>query len=314
MRTLILGGTGYLGRHLTRHLVQSGHPVTSFIRRENAAETVRGLGAQPVLGSLTEPDTLAPSIAEAEAVIFAAQLMLDEERHAVVALLERMEGTGKTFIFTSGTSILSRATDGDWDENSFGEDDPFEPRRQIAPRLEVEQMVRAAAERGVRAMCVRPSLVWGHGGSQILREFYHSARSQGAVCYVGRGLNVYSSVHVDDLAEIYRLMIERGSPGALYHAVSGETGFGAIAREIARLLGVGIRSVTVEEGCEIWDRFMSRIVLSSCSRSRAPRTRTELGWVPSSDRLDICSDLSHRNYIEAGDRVAPSWVGTASAS
>jgi len=314
MRTLIIGATGYLGSHLTRHLVGSGHLVDAFIRRESAAPLVRGLGAQPVVGSLAEPDSLAASIEAADAVIFAAQLMFDEERQVVAALLESMAGTGKTFIFTGGTSLLSKGTDGDWDEDSFAEDDPFEPRRQIAPRLAVEQMVRAAAGRGVRAMCVRPSLVWGHGGSQILREFYHAAHGTGNVCYVGRGLNVYSSIHVDDLAEIYRLMLERGVAGALYHAVSGETGFGALAREIARQLGVGTRSVTVDEACNIWDRFTARIVLSSCSRSRAPRTRTELGWRPQADRLDICGDLAHPDYLNAGARVAPSWVGTPARS
>lgn len=307
MRVLVFGGSGYIGRHLIKHLVDEKYVVDAFIRRESAAEQMIGLGARPVLGSIESGEGINAMIGASDAVIWAAQLMLEDERRFVGQVIDRLKGTGKALIFTGGTSLLSRATNGDWDENSYGEDDAFQPRRQIAPRLEIEAMVRAAASDGFRPMCIRPSLVWGHGGSQIIRDFYHSATATGAVCHIGRGLNVYTNVHVDDVAVMYRLMLEKGVAGGLYHAASGEVSYGVMAGAIARHIGVPTRSVTIKEGIGIWDKFMAGVVLCSCSKVRAPRARSELGWAPHEDRLDILTDCIDPRYSQ-GDRASPSWV------
>lgn len=247
-------------------------------------------------------------VGDHDAVIWAAQLMLEEELRVTSALIDALADTDRPLIFTSGTSLMSIPTNGDWDERSFAEDEPFEPRRQIAPRLEAEQLVRSSVERGVKAMVIRPPMIWGNGGCRLISDFYHSARATGSVCYIGRGLNVYSNVHVEDLAELYRLALEKGQGGALYFAVSGEVSYGVIARTIADTLGVGTRSITVEEGCEIWDRFMGRIVMCSCSRQRSPRAREELGWKPREDRLDILDECSNPAYALESERALPSWV------
>lgn len=181
-----------------------------------------------------------------------------------------LAGTGKTFLFTGGTGLISERTDGDWSEHSFAEDDAFVPRRQIAPRLETERTVRAASDRGLRTMCLRPPLIWGNHAIKPIADMYPSARETGAVCYVGRGLNCYSSVHVEDLADLYLLALEKGVPGALYHSASGELNWRMIAETIAAELGVPTRSITFEEAAALWDRFTALIVFGSCSCSRSP--------------------------------------------
>jgi nucleoside-diphosphate-sugar epimerase len=308
MNVFVFGGSGYIGQHLVRHLVAIGHSVTGFARNEKSAAFLETLGATPWIGDLDDMPPVLAAIQRADAVIWAAQLMLEEEQRVVSAMLGALEGSGKAFIFTSGTSLMSIPTNGDWDERNFAEDEPFEPRRQIAPRLEVEKLVRDSAAKGVRGMVIRPPLIWGHGGSKIIADFYHSARVTGAVCHIGRGLNVYSNVHVDDLANLYGLALEKGVAGALYFGVAGEVSYGVMAGTIARHLGVPVRSVTIEQGCDIWDRFMARIVLCSNSRQRSPRARADLGWVPDPDRLDILEDCVHPAYATAEDRPLPSWV------
>ena len=110
---------------------------------------------------------------------------------------------------------------------------------------------------------------------------------------MGAGLNLYSHVHVDDLAEVYRLMLMKGQPGARYHAVAGEASYRWMAEHAARELGVGTRSVTFEEGERIWGKFLALIAFSMCSRSRCPRTRAELGWRPHPDRKDILKEVAN---------------------
>ncbi len=308
MKVIVFGASGYIGRHAVRRLVECGHGVIGHARSPESARTIEQLGAKTFVCGIDDETVIGEQLTDCDALVWIAQLMLEDERRMLSFLIDRLAGTGKTLIFTGGTSLLSQKTNGLWSEESFAEDEPFQPRKQIAPRLEIENMVRAASSSGIRTMVIRPALVWGHGQSQVIAEYYHSARRTGAVCYIGRGLNVYSNIHVDEVAEIYRLMLERGVAGALYHGVSGEVSYGVIADRVARHLGVPTRSVTIEEGCEIWDKFMASIVLCSCSRVRAPRTRRDLQWIPHPDRLDLLEDCVHPAYAAMDERATPSWV------
>jgi len=308
MRILIFGASGYIGRHVTRRLVGDGHAVTAWVRNDAGAAIATAAGATPEMGGMEDLAALADAALAHDAVLWIAQLLLEDERQVVHAMLQALEDTGRLFVFTGGASLLSTRTNGDWIENNYAEDDPFIPRRQIAPRLEIETMVRGYAERGLRAVVVRPPLVWGHGGSKVIADLFHSGTSTGSVCYVGRGLNVYSSIHVDDLADLYSRVLDRGVAGALYHAVSGETSFRNMAEAVAQTLNLPTRSISVAESIEVWDKFTGPIVFSGCSRTRSPRARADLGWAPDETRLDIIEECRNPAYVTGEPRAAPPWM------
>ncbi len=58
MRVLVTGATGKVGSRLVRRLVQRGHAVVALVRRPEAAENVRRMGAEAVYGDLRQPETL----------------------------------------------------------------------------------------------------------------------------------------------------------------------------------------------------------------------------------------------------------------
>lgn len=308
MDILIFGATGYVGRHVTRRLVSDGHAVTGFVRDAAGERRMATLGAASVLGTLDDMAAVTPLLTRYDAVLWIAQLMLDEEARVVSAMLDAMAGSGRTFLFTGGTSLISERTDGAWSENSFAEDEPFVPRKQIAPRLDLETKVRAADGPGLRTLCLRPPLIWGNDSIKIVADLYHSARATGAVCYMGAGLNCYSNVHVDDLAAVYALALEKGVGSALYHSVSGEVNYRQMAETIAAHLAVPTRSVGFAEAADIWDKFTALIVFGSCSRSRSPRARRELGWAPHPDRLDLLAECLNPIYAQGEERALSSWV------
>ena len=72
------------------------------------------------------------------------------------------------------------------------------------------------------------------------------------------------------------------------------------AEAVARDLGVPTRSVTAEEAFGIWDKFTTLIVLGASSRTRSPRSRDELGWVPvRCDMLEMIGEPRLRALAEA---------------
>lgn len=303
MRVLVIGATGYLGTHVTRALVKAGHQVSGISRSEKGDGGIVAAGAAPVRGDLSRIETVIAAAQEHDAVIYTAQLMLQAEFDAIAALLGAL-GPDRHFLFTSGTGLLSQRTDGAWSEDSFAEDDPFIPSKYIGFRHVTETMVRQAGTSGAtRAMVVRPPMIWGNGGSGHLRLFYHDALTRGEVGYLGEGLNMYSHVHVEDLAQIYCLALDRGIPGALYHAVAGELNNRTLAEAVARDVGTPVRSVDFTEALNRWGKFETLIAMAVSSRSRSPRARRELGWTP--QHRDILADIGHPAYRQTGKASLP---------
>jgi nucleoside-diphosphate-sugar epimerase len=295
MRVFIAGAGGYLGGAIARNLLAHGHGVAVLARDPRRAAAFSAQGLEPIAGDLTDLAGLRGELAAMDAIVLAAAIPFDQEWATAEALMAPIEGSGRPFIMTSGTAVLSHETPGgEWREETYAEDDPFTPPPWIALRVETEARVRAAADRGVRAMVVRPPLIWGHGGSKQVPAMFASVKTTGSACHIGAGLNLYTHVHVDDLAEVYRLALERGEAGALYHAVAGEVNWRTIARAVAKATGTSARSVTLEEARDIWGPFIGPLFFGVSSRSRAPRTRAELGWRPI--HLDLETDILSGSY------------------
>ena len=295
MRVMMFGGSGFVGSHVARELKRAGHEVRSLARNADAAERLDAEGVGAILGDLQAGLDFLALFADIDIVVYAAQLLLEPEHAVVTDMLAALAGTGKTFIFTSGTGVLAQRTDGAWSEDTFAEEDPFVPYKPLARRVDTEVLVRGSVSNGVRGMVVRPPSIWGNGGSHMLQYFYGSIIRTGAVCYYASGLNLYSNVHVEDLARLYALAIERGAGGSLYHAVAGEVNYRTVAQAIALQMNVEARSVGFEEATEIWGRFGAIIAFSVCSRSRSPLARRALGWSPL--HLDMLDDVGHPAYL-----------------
>jgi nucleoside-diphosphate-sugar epimerase len=310
MKALIFGATGYVGSAVGRVFLARGHEVHGVARSPGHHDTLRAAELTPVDCVLSDNAAVRNLVARYDIVVFAAMVQWSEEAPLIEAILAGMKGGERTFLYTSGTGVLSLPNRvGEWNENNFAEDDPFpfQPTPDSVIRLRNEAMIRNASDERLRTIVVRPPLIWGNGGSIQIPRMFDSALKTGSVCYLGKGLNLYSNVHVDDLAEVYALALEKGAAGGLYHAVAGEANFRSIAEAIGVATGCPTRSIDYEAACALWGVGWVDLAIAVNSRSRAPRTRTELGWAPR--HLDVIEDIrngSYRRMFEARE----GWAAT----
>lgn len=293
---LIFGVNGFVGAHVARALLDAGHDLTALARNAESAAGIAALGITPVAGSIEDGDLLARLAREHDGVAFCARVPFAEESRLLTSMLEAMRDSGKPFLMTSGTSCLSIDTPlGEWHQDSFAEDDPFDSQLWTKVRVEAETLVRGSAAQGVRGIVIRPPMIWGNGGGNgQVPWIFEAVPRAGAACYLGYGLNLYTNVHVEDLALLYVAALEKGQAGALYHAVAGEVCWRTIAEAVATVMDCEARSISYDEMCDLWGKLDAPYRFAVSSRCRAVATRRDLDWAPR--HLDLIDDILNGSY------------------
>lgn len=110
---LVVGATGTLGGMITRRLLEQGREVRILVRPQSAYQSLVAAGAQPVLGDLKDPASLAAACQGVDAVITTANSALrggadtvetvDRQGNHNLIAAAQAAGVGH-FIFTSAAS------------------------------------------------------------------------------------------------------------------------------------------------------------------------------------------------------------------
>lgn len=301
MKVFLTGATGYIGGSVAEKLLAVGHEVTGLVRTQEGAAKLRERGIQPLLGTLADHSLLADAARWADAVINAADA---DNRDAVEAMLPALKGTGKTFIQTSGSSIVGDKAAGEPTDRIFDDETPFDPVPEKMARIAIDRLVLDAAQHGIRTIVICPCLIYGRGlglhkESIQLPMLMNQARKSGIPRYIGRGENIWSTVHIDDLADLYVLALEQASTGSFFFAENGEARFKDMVQAISRLLGMGgvAASWSLDEAIREWGFEAAVFALGSNSRVRSVKSRTLLGWTPRGQ--SVIFDIEHGSYRDA---------------
>ncbi len=301
-KVYLVGGSGYIGAHLSKALVAQGHRVSSMSRSEASDATLRALGVEPIRGAIADIEGLRQAAAGSDAVIFAARYA-PEEGEALAAVIEVFEGTDKPLVLTSGASMIAEETGGEASPRRFPEASVANPPKAAAIRLPSEELVRAAAGRGVRGMVIRPPLVFGEGANSKVKLMMDCAAKTGVVRYVGSGGNLWGVIHVGELADMFVRALERGRAGAVYHTVAGEVSMGDLARAVGRSIDRPAASWTLVEAEEGYGKFNARVGLGSSCRPDGRLTEVELGLTPT--RNDLLAEVASGAYAADWRPVDP---------
>ena len=299
MHVFLTGATGYVATAITAELLGAGHTVLGLARTDEGAAGLAAGGVEPHRGELADHESLVAGAEACDGVIHTAYIhdfsrfveAAEIERRAVVAMLAALEGSGKPFVATSGVAMLTE-----------GRLATEEDRPSPFARGATEEIVRSAADRGVRTAIVRlPPSTHGEGDRGFTPHLIDIAREKGVAAYVGEGANRWAGGRRADAARLYRLALEKGAAGATYHAI-GDEGVPTrdIAAAIGRRLGVPVVSKSSEEaeGHFGWIGMFFALEMAASSAW----TQAALGWRPTPPGL--LADIEGPNYDNSSSKYA----------
>lgn len=294
MRVFLTGATGFIGSHIIPELLNRGHQVLGLTRSDAGAGQLEAAGVDVHRGDLDAPETLASGVAAADAVIHCAfdhnfenffENTKKDERN-IAAMGSALEGTYKPILITSGVGIGTPLSGGPATEDVLN---PSHPN----PRIATELAGAALMARRIDVRTIRLPQVHDTTRAGLITPLIAEARRAGAIAYLGEGQARWSAAHVTDVAKLYVLALEKGEPGARYHA-SVEEGVTAraIAEAIGRGTGLPIRSVAAGE-VKHYFGWMAPFAGIDMTASNA-WTRARLGWEPTGP--DLLTDLDRMDY------------------
>jgi nucleoside-diphosphate-sugar epimerase len=298
-RLFITGGSGYVGSVIIEQAV-ANYEIHALSRTDSSDHKLRALGAVPIRGDLTSLDTLKQECKAADAVIhlatayqFGGRGTYDDvwpiDLAAIDAMAEALAGTDKPLVVTSGTLVVEADPSGaETDEDSPLNQNPINTRH----KFEVHAL--GLASRGIHVSSVRlAAYTYGRGGSGI-GLFMGMAAKAGAVVCIDGGKNHITTVHVDDAARLYLLVVQKGKAGEAYHASSAtDVRFWQSAEAMASALSLPVRDISFETAKEEMGALIATF-LAADNRASGAKAVRELGWKPTGP--GILDDIREGSY------------------
>lgn len=289
---LVTGAAGGLGSAIVKRLVKDGRRLRVFVRARGASEIPQGV--EVASGDLGNPHAVDEAIAGARVVIHAGAATkggwVEQHTSTVVGTQNVIDACLKhgvrQLVYISSLSVV------DWAGAPSGEpiteESPLEPKPQLRgaytqAKLEAEMLVRrAVAERGLRAVILRPGQIFGGklplANAAVAREMF------GRRVVLGDGNIRLPLVYIEDVVDAVFAALDRGLEGG----------------EIVQL---------VDDSLPTQNEILKTIAGSSAKTLRVPRPAVfAMGWLseialrplhrPSPiSRYRLRSALARRTYV-----------------
>ncbi len=278
MRALVTGGRGFVGRWLAAHLEKEGDDVVV------TGEEVDVTDAAAVRASFEEirPEAVYhlagwASVGSSWSEPAAAFTVNANGSVHVLDAARRLASPPRVLIVSSA-EVYGRVRP---EQLPLGEDTPVAP---VSPYAASKVAAEVAAQQavlgyGLRVFVVRPFNHIGPGQgpgfvvSDLAKRIVEAERTGATVLEMGNPSSRRDLTDVRDVVRAYRLIVERGEPGATYNVCSGDDVLiGDLARRLIDRSGVALE---LQAG-SVEFRPVDVPVL----RGDATRLHETTGWVP----------------------------------
>jgi len=231
MKVFVVGGSGALGRRVTRLLVEAGHDVRATARTEGARADIRALGAEPTHVDIYGAEDLGRAVVGQDAVVRlttkipqltrmrratawreTGRLRNNSARKLVDACIASGVGTyvheSIAFIYADGGAA--------WlDEEAPVDVDTAIPLRDA---LSGESHAHRFIEHGGRGIVLRYAGFYAADSLQSIAMAGMARRQRMAI--IGRSANYFSSIHTDDAAAA--TVASLAAPAGVYNVADDE--------------------------------------------------------------------------------------------
>lgn len=289
-QVFVTGGSGFIGRALVGRLVREGHHVAALVRSESAAQTVAGLGAEPVRGVLTDPTTWQDAAVGSEVLFHLAaetDIAAALDRHLLVTVegtraavqAARHAGVG-TFVHCGSEAALL-AGDPLVDVDETAPLQPDSPAAYCATKARAEAIVLAAGTPEFTTVSIRPRFVWG-AGSAVTDGFVAAVRA-GAFAWIDGGRHTTDITFLDNAVEGLIRGWRQGRTGQAYFVTDREpVQFRAFMETVFASYGVDTSTVPDLDGAtaETVVPAPARWFIGQTCTLRTDKAVRELGYGP----------------------------------
>jgi len=291
MKVALTGATGFIGSHVLTDLYKHGHDVTALVRDGDQAEIVAARGATPAVVNLYDRARVVSLFRDADAAVHTASpgdaTSADLDSAVVDAAIDAYAGSGKAYIEISGQWVYGANT-------AITEESPFQAPALVAWKEPIERRVLGAKD--LRGVVIVSGVAYGDGGGGMPGLLLGSPRDdQGNLIMLGTGQQHWSTVHVADIADFFRRVLEHD--GARGYYVIGD-GLNPTVAELTEAAAAAVGAPGAVPGSDeearqrLGDYFAEVLLLDQ--GTTAAKARTELDWSPSHPGL--IEEFRHGSY------------------
>ncbi|AWP12264.1 putative sterol-4-alpha-carboxylate 3-dehydrogenase decarboxylating [Scophthalmus maximus] len=233
-RCAVIGGSGFLGRHLVEKLLDRGYSVSVFDIRQSYELP----GVTFHQGDLCDPQALLPALRDVSLVFHCASPAPGSDNRALFESVN-IQGTRtiiqacikagvQKLVLTSSASVVFEGTD----IKNGGEDLPYAKKPidyYTETKIEQEKLVLGACdkEKGFLTVAIRPHGIFGPRDPQLVPILVDTACRGKMKFIIGDGTNLVDFTFVENVVHGHILAAERLRPdspicGKPYHITNDE--------------------------------------------------------------------------------------------
>jgi nucleoside-diphosphate-sugar epimerase len=219
MRIFLTGATSLIGAAVAPALVRAGHQVTAIVRPTGPVPArLREQGIDVLTGDLSDVAANRSALEGYGALVHCARDTSprgpEVDRQVIDTWRDVFWRAGSGLMVYASSTWVIGPTSGPVDESAA-----INPPEIERDRPATEQAILESQGGGVRAVVVRPGLIYG-GDSGIVSDMLRDA-ANGIVRVVGSGDNHWPLIYRDDLVDLFVRVIGHPDVAGIVHATDG---------------------------------------------------------------------------------------------